>query len=122
VKIGNVRFADINNNKNEVFIAAGQKASLVGKILDEGKITDNNFLSWQNGVLIFDNASLNIVIDDINHHYNAHITMSDSVAAKSNAIKVTYKFEKNSLSEVLEEIQLTTGLKATQKHNTVLLY
>lgn len=119
---GSVKFADVKDEERMVILSAGQKASLVGKVFDKDSIRDSNYLSWQSGVLKFEHSSLRSMVEDINHHYHANIRMSDSLAAKSDTIKVNFRFEKNNLEEVLEEIQVATGLKAEKKNDIILLH
>lgn len=119
---GIVKFVDIKDEHQMVILSAGQKASLVGKVFAKDTITNNNYLSWQTGILKFENTPLKGMIASINQYYHANIIMSDSLAAKSDTLKVTLRFDNNTLSQVLEEIQLITGLKAEQKNDSIILH
>ncbi len=119
---GSVRFTDIHDKSDEVVVSAGQKASLVGKVFDKESIADSNYLAWQNGILKFEQASLRSMIRDINDQFHANILLSDSLTAKSDSIKVNFRFEKNSLDEILDEISLTTGLKVEKSSNRIFLH
>ncbi|MBS1932460.1 MAG: FecR domain-containing protein [Bacteroidetes bacterium] len=119
---GRVKFGEAKNEANMVILSAGQRASLIGKVFERDTIENTNYLSWKSGVLIFEGVSLKNMVKDINSHYHANIVLSDSLSAKSDTIKVNFRFEKNSLPEVLDEIQLTTGLKVEKKNDSILLH
>jgi len=122
VSRGSVRFAQLSDQSQQVIINTGQEASLSAGHFEKADIHGNNYLSWINGVLEFKDVSLKNMIVKINDHYNIHIVLSDSLTAKSDSIKVNFRFEKNSLDEVLQEIQLTTGWKAEKKADQILLH
>jgi transmembrane sensor len=104
-----------------IILSKGQASTLVGKVFEKDSITDHNYLFWQSGILQFENVTLRKMIAGLNEYFNANISMSDELIAKSDTIKVNFRFEKNSLNEVLDEIQLATGLIVEKRNGEVLL-
>jgi len=119
---GKVRFADIKDSVHAIILTAGQKASYNGTVFEEDNITDTNYLSWKNGILEFNNVPLGKMVDELSHYYGVNIKLSNELAAKSDTLKVNFRFEKNSLEEALEEIRLATGLMINRDKNSILLY
>ena len=122
VSRGSVRFANLINPSQQIVVNTGQQASLSAGHFEKQEINGNNYLSWSSGILEFKDVSLKNMIETINDQYNTHIVLSDSLASSSDSIKVNFRFEKNSLDEVLQEIQLTTGWKAEKKAGQILLH
>jgi transmembrane sensor len=119
---GTVKFEEAKDEKNMVILSAGQRSSLIGKVFEKDTIENTNYLSWKSGILLFEGVSLKSMINDINNHYHAHIMLPDSLSVMNDTMKVNFRFEKNSLTEVLDEIQLTTGLKAEKRKDSILLH
>ncbi len=109
VTTGRVRISESKDTSRTIILTSGQSVSIIGKLFDKENITDNNYLAWQSGVLQFDNIPLSKMIQDLNRHFQVNISLSDTLAAKSDTIKVNFRFENNTLDQVLDEIHLTTG-------------
>ena len=122
VSRGSVRFANLSDPNQQILVNTGQEATLFGGHFQKADISGNNYLSWSNGLLEFKDVSLKNMIETINDYYRTHIVLSDFLALKSDSIKVNFRFEKNNLDEVLQEIQLTTGWKAEKKADQILLH
>ena len=118
---GKVRVSEKKDQSNTIILTTGQTVSIIGNIFDKGSITDNNYISWQSGVLQFDHVPLKKLIIDLNQNYQSDIILSDSLAARSDTIKVNFRFENNSLDQVLEEIHVTTGWIVERKENKIII-
>ncbi|MBS1600417.1 MAG: FecR domain-containing protein [Bacteroidetes bacterium] len=121
VESGKVRFADGRDPNHAIILSAGEKSSFNGTVFDNGKIIDSNFLSWQRGILEFNNVSLGDMVNELNQYYKVNINMSKDLFAKSDTLKVNFRFEKTSLNEALEEIHLATGIVIEHDKENILL-
>lgn len=97
-----------------IVLIPGEKALIKeGDIYRE--IVDNqNFLSWQTHKLIFNNTPIQEVIIELSRLYNEVIKISEDLT--NNTILITAEYSQQTLNEVLEELQMTTGL-TIKKHN-----
>lgn len=118
---GMVRISAQNDSLSAITLHSGEHASMIGKEFVRDSVADKNYLSWQNGVLVFDNVSLRSMITELARYFRVDISMSDSLAVKSDSIKVNLKFDNNTLDQVIEEIHLTTGLAIDRKPGQVLV-
>lgn len=121
VTTGLVKVSQKEDTSQSTILIKNQVSSLVGKVFEMDSITDNNYLSWQSGLMKFENVSLKKMIADLNDYFKTNIKMSDVLARKSDSIKVNFSFEKNSLGQVLDEIHVTTGLIVDQYKDSILL-
>lgn len=122
VTTGSLRVSDLKDMSKTIILSGGQSVSVIGKIFDKRSITDSNYLAWQNGILQFDHVPLRKMISDLNQYFQADIVLADALAAKSDTIKVNFRFEDNSLDQVLEEIHLTTGWTADRSNSRILIH
>jgi transmembrane sensor len=122
VTTGSLRVTDIKDISKTIILSGGQSVSVIGKIFDKESITDSNYLAWRNGILQFDHVTLRKMIADLNENFQTNILLSDALAAKSDTIKVNFRFENNSLDQVLEEIHVTTGWIADRSNNRIILH
>jgi ferric-dicitrate binding protein FerR (iron transport regulator) len=121
VSRGSVRITERTDSSKHIIISTGQSVSIIGKIFDKESITDSNYLSWQSGILQFDNVTLRKMILDLNQNFQVNISLADPLAAKSDTIRVNFRFENNSLDQVLDEIHVTTGWVVERKGNEIIL-
>ena len=121
VSSGRVKFYDRYNASQQVILTAGDKGQLKHGKLSEEVIKSSIYLAWQKGVLIFNNTTLDQIVEDLNHFYNGSVTLSERLKEASGSITVTAQFENQSLYSVLEEIQLTTGLLIKREKERIVL-
>lgn len=121
VKIGRVRFAQRGDTDNGVVLNRGQQAELKNNKIIRDTITNDNYLAWNNGNLIFNNTPLRQVMFDISNLYNVSVRMTPAVKEQANAITIQAEFRNQTLAQVLDEIRLMTGLKLTISENEILL-
>jgi transmembrane sensor len=118
---GTVKITERKDSTKQITLSAGQSVSIIGNIFDKGSITDSNYLSWQSGILQFDNVTLRKMITDLNQNFQADISLTDALAAKSDTIRVNFRFENSSLEQVLDEIHVTTGWTVERKGREIIL-
>ena len=118
---GSLRVTEIKDSARTIILTSGERLQIIGKIFAKEYITDSNYLSWQSGILLFDHVPLRKMILDLNQHYQVNISLSDSLKIKSDTIRVNFRFERNSLDQVLDEIKLTTGWLVERNNSRILL-
>lgn len=121
VNSGRVRFAERDNISQQVILTKGQKAALTNKQFTRDSVLNSNYLSWENGKLIFHNTPLKQAVEDIGNLYNISIVLAPDVKAHADSISIKAEFDKQTLEQVIDEIQLMTGLKASRENGVVVL-
>lgn len=117
VSIGKVRFAEKHNENRQVILIKDQKANLIHDHFTRDTVLNTNFIAWENGHLVFSNATLDHVVEDISHYYNVKITMAPDVAKEAGNITIKAEFKQDPVEQVMDEIQLMTGLKIKRENN-----
>src|SRR5690606_30908615 len=97
------------------------KAELVNKQFTRDTVLNSNYLSWENGKLIFHNTPLKQAVEDIGNLYNISIVLDPDVKEHADSISIKAEFDKQTLEQVIDEIQLMTGLKASRENGVVVL-
>jgi len=120
---GKVKFSEKDNLSNSLVLTGGQKALLSGSSFTAITPTgDPNVLAWKTEILDFKDQPLRDVAADIADYYQTAIAIDPSLAEKAGTIKVTARFERQPLKEVLEEVQLMTGLSTRKEKDTFVFY
>jgi len=102
---GKVRFW---SGKQEEILLAGDRAVFENGTIQKKTIDNNNFLSWKTGIISFDNANMADVSKAIQDHFD-EVT---AVEVKTDTdLKITTKFIKPSLQEVLDELMIHSDKK-----------
>lgn len=107
VTTGKVRVKALDNNQS-VDIIPGQSARVSNHSLEKFTTTNTNYMSWKTGQFTFLNTPINQVIKDLNSYYATKIVSEN---LKSNSCKITAKFNKKPLLEVIEILQLTCDVE-----------
>lgn len=116
---GKVLFSE-NKSKKRVKLEKGD-IGIVNKTsgkLEKKKNTDNNFLAWKTGILVFQNDSLGKVLAKINEHYNTKISCSDSVLLNRT---IAAQYDNLQLEVLLEILANTINCKWENKNGTFVL-
>jgi len=120
---GKVKFSDKTNPSNSLILTAGKKAMLSGSGFTAIIPTaDPNILAWKTDVLDFKDQPLSNVAADIADYYQTPIAIDPALAKKAGTIRVTARFERQPLKEVLEEVRLMTGLSTRKEKDTFVFY
>jgi transmembrane sensor len=119
VTSGKVAFYAASNESDKIFLLKGESGSLEKKTntITKEKNTDNNFLSWQTGKLIFDNTPMEEVALALSRHYRKIIIATGEVAH----CKFTSSFDNESVDDVIEELRLLLNIEIQNKDSTILL-
>jgi transmembrane sensor len=115
VVTGKVKFTERADPSHSLILTPGHRASLAGNRFTTTATTDKNCISWKTGILDFKDQPLQEVAADISDYYQTPVILSPDVSEKARATRVTARFDHQPLKEVLEEIQLMTGLSTRQE-------
>jgi ferric-dicitrate binding protein FerR (iron transport regulator) len=118
VTTGKVSFINKEATAEQHIIAASQAAVLDEKGFNISAVKDSNYLSWQTGILNFDNTPINQVATELSDYYNLVIQPDSGLMQYT----ITAKFDKQPVEQVLEEIKLLTNISYRKQHDTILLF
>lgn len=121
VSTGKVSFAERKNMANKVTLTKDQKAKLINSQLIRDTVLNTNDMAWQSGELIFNNTALRQVAEDISHLYNVEIRLAPEVEKNADNITIKAEFKKEPLEQVLDEIELMTGLKIARENSAFII-
>lgn len=122
VQTGKVSIDSRFNDHKEVILTAGEKVVLSPNQVQQSAILDSNYLSWNTGRLHFQSTPLPQVIHEVEHYYNIPIRTDKKLPLEGENIHITARFERQPISEVLDEIRLTAGLSIRKQGDTVVFY
>ncbi len=115
VSEGKVSFS---SNQQEKLLTAGEAAIWRDGVGINIKPYDINSISWKTGMLRFDDAPLDIVIDDLSSHFGVTIKTE---AFKHGYPLFTSRFDEPVLSEVLDEMALVLDLEIAMENGSYIL-
>jgi transmembrane sensor len=122
VVTGKVSVTDNARETNQVVLEAGKRTVLKDSRFAQEPVTDSNYLSWNTGLLRFSNTPLAKVLEDIAHQYGTPVEIDPAMLSAKAALPVNVTFDHQSLDQVLEELQLITGLVAKKESGKVVFY
>lgn len=119
-KTGKVAVKSTISSPDEVILSPGDRVVLEGGklLLDPATATDENNISWLEGVYTFENQPLSEVIDEFERQFNVKISTSKDIKSLS----YTGFFRNNSLDEASKSITWPLGLKYKITEKTVEIY
>lgn len=106
----------VNSDKgNELVLTPGQQARIEanGKI-SKRVVISGDFVSWKDNILIFNHEPLEQVVTKLERWYNLDITIGDE-SIKNINVTGTFKYE--SISEILQLLEITEPIKYTYNKN-----
>lgn len=122
VSSGKVSMSDKQTDSKQVILTAGQKAILSHGDLLQETVSDSNYLAWKTGILEFKNTPLHDAITALADYYDLQFTISDSLNRAVQQLNINARFKDQPISEVLEELRLTTGLKIIREQDRIIFY
>lgn len=122
VSTGKVSVTGRRETNASVLLEAGQKLLIQEDKLLAGKVSDSNYIAWTTGILDFKNTPLQEALKDVSNYYETTVSLAENVRLGIENIHLTASFRRQSLEQVLEEIQLITGLEVKKDGHKVLLY
>jgi transmembrane sensor len=116
VKEGKVKFARRENESSSVYLTKGQ-LSAVTKNLDPNlpeEVDPDYLLGWMNGKLVFNETSLNEIVDELERFYDVPISIEVN---NSNTYTLTGSFINHNVDSALTMICLTLNLDFEKQQN-----
>ena len=122
VSSGKVSMAGKQQDDKQVILTAGQKALLSdGELLQEA-VSDSNYLAWKTGILEFRNTPLPDVLDHLSDYYDLQLIIPDTLLSSFQQLNINARFLNQPVSEVLEELRLTTGLQTKDEAGRIIFF
>ncbi len=122
VVTGNVSFSEIGDLVNKIILEPGDQGTfspLDGR-LHKAKNTDDNFLAWKTGILVFRNTSLTEVCSILSDHYNQVVGIDNRDLLESKVLTAT--FDNKELEEVVNIIAVTLDLSFRHDGEQIILF
>jgi ferric-dicitrate binding protein FerR (iron transport regulator) len=109
-----------DNPDEFVILEPGEKVEVAG---DHGKIIkkrneDENFLAWKTKKLVFKDRTLTEAITLINKVYNSNLMLGNE---KVGRCRISAEFDNQSLSAILNVLEVTLGVKVVQNGNQLII-
>ncbi len=79
-------------------------------------------MAWKTGILNFRDTPLPQAAAGIADFYRLTVSFSPDLLPEAGKIRITARYDNQSLEEVLEELRLTTGLKINHEKNTLFFH
>lgn len=117
---GKVRIESAGN-KDTVTLLPNQQAVFLkesNKIILESEIVTDDFTSWRDGKLMFDDQPLSIIIDELERWYNVSITVEDEASL---SCRFSAKINNKTLEEVMELFKASEGVDYSIEGKQVLI-
>jgi len=113
---GSVAFYTTGQQESRVILKKGDQAEI-----HEGRVVlnstpDPNFLSWQTGILYFNQSLIADVVDQLEKHFNRRIILDENIP---NDILFTSTIDNQKLEDVLEEMSLVLELTITYNPDNI---
>ena len=120
VASGRVALYPEGNKESQITLTKGETGHFSGanKLVNKTKNEDVNYLSWQTGVLTFEDASLAAVAKALSRHFSAEIVLGEGA---SEDCRLTSSFRDQTLDEVLELIRLTLDIEIKKEKERIML-
>ncbi len=119
VEEGKVLFEEKSGKTNQVILEAGEKGTYAGKHADirKEKDTNSNAASWVSQKLVFDNVSLQLVVQDVARYFAVDLVLAKEL---ENCL-FSGEFTNPQVSNVLEVISLSTGSRIRYEGSKIYL-
>lgn len=122
VASGKVLFSGKDPHAGQHVVTAQQGAVLNDKGINIVPVRDSNYLSWQTGILQFDNTPFSDVVSALADYYNLHIKADSVLIRQPELSTITARFEHQPLDQVLEEIKLLINVNYRRQNDTIIFY
>lgn len=118
VSHGKVCIYEKNNEKNNIVVGTGEKASYQKKVRIFEKITNNNrnFISWKTRIMIFENDSMAHVIHTLQDVYHMEVIVQNPTIYRCT---LTTKFIDKNLESVLKILESTLDIRCEERDNRI---
>ena len=113
---GKVSFSTPNE---KVVLTPGQRVSLgANGLLEKTENTNRNFQAWQTGTLVFENAKMSDVFQDIGNAYNVRFEMENAAFA---SCTLTARYDQEDLDSILNTLEILFNTSFNKQQETILV-
>jgi ferric-dicitrate binding protein FerR (iron transport regulator) len=113
---GKVSFSTPNE---KVVLTPGQRVALgPNGLLEKTENTNRNFQAWQTGTLIFENAKMSDVFQDIGNAYNVRFEMENAAFA---SCTLTARYDQEDLDSILNTLEILFNTSFNKQQETILV-
>ncbi len=119
---GSVTFSAYKDQLQErVFLSAGNQAVFDRKknSMKKYEVSDPNILAWKTGLLVFDDSRIEEVALMLGRYFDHQVIVDNKALLNCH---FNARFQKPSLSEVLDLLSFTMNIKSEIKGDTIKLY
>jgi len=113
---GSVAFYSQEEKEQKTILNTGDQAELEKGEISINSEPDLNFLSWQTGIMYFQQCPVSDVVVQLETHYNRTILFDENI---SDDLTFTSTIDNQELEDVLEEMSLVLGLIITYNPDTI---
>jgi transmembrane sensor len=113
---GSVAFYTIGGRESRVILEKGDQAEIQKGQIVLNSDPDPNFLSWQTGILYFEQSPITEVVKQLENHYYRKIILDKDFP---DDIQFTSTIDNQKLEDVLEEMSLVLRLAITYNPDNV---
>lgn len=119
VNEGRVRVETINGDQ-QCELRVGERADYdrTAKTLTKSQNGDPNYLSWQTGLLVFNDVPFGTVVETLARHYEQKIKIENTAL---NNCRLTAKYQNYSLDKVLSILVLTFNITVEEHDSTYII-
>lgn len=119
LKEGAVKVNSNNDDKLELTMTPGEfvSYSLADKEIERRKVNTQHFISWKDGIIHFNNSSIEEIIFRLEKRYNQKFELDDNMGE----LHFKFTITNEDLSEVIDLLELLSGVKAEMKGDTIYL-
>lgn len=113
---GKVSFSTPNE---KVVLTPGQRVALgPNGLLEKTENTNRNFQAWQTGTLVFENAKMSDVFQDIGNAYNVRFEMENAAFA---SCTLTARYDQEDLDSILNTLEILFNTSFNRQQETILV-
>ncbi|NVK84769.1 MAG: FecR domain-containing protein [Cytophagia bacterium] len=103
----------------KVVLTPGQRVALgPNGLLEKTENSNLNFQAWQTGSLVFENAKMDDVFEDIGNAYNVHFELENPAFA---SCTLTARYDQEDLDSILNTLEILFNTSFTEKQDAILV-
>jgi transmembrane sensor len=120
VSSGKVKLSS-DNTPGSLFLVSGERGTTQpGKIWQQPN-NDINYLAWKTGILQFNDQPLSEILTQVAGFYGKVIKVENTYQQATTTLKATARFEHESCTETMQELQLLLGFKYREEGDTIIV-
>ena len=120
VSSGNVEFSQENNRRNKVRLTVNDKATLLpGEKIEVTEVNARHLIAWKDNRLLFENASLQEIVEVLELWYDIEIVVEDPTLLKKT---YTFSYDNPPLESLMERMSFVAKFRYSIEGEQVTIY